>query len=139
MMFWRAIAGGFGIGLIPLAAGTVASIVAVLIGAALMAISPWALALAALLAAGGGYVAVQRGQIQGDPGWVVIDEFAGQWISLLPLARPSATGLILGFVLFRGLAITKLGPIGWADRQHGAFGVMADDVIAGVITAIILG
>jgi phosphatidylglycerophosphatase A len=35
--------------------------------------------------------------------------------------------------------VTKLGPVGWADRQHGAFGVMADDVIAGIIAALVLG
>ena len=38
-----------------------------------------------------------------DPGWVVIDEFAGQWIALLPLARPTLPGLAAGFVLFRFL------------------------------------
>ena len=31
--------------------------------------------------------------------------------------------------------MTKLGPVGWADRQHGAVGVMADDVIAGLMSA----
>jgi phosphatidylglycerophosphatase A len=36
------------------------------------------------------------------------------------------------------LDITKPGPIGWADRQSGAAGIMADDVIAGAITAGIL-
>ena len=78
----------------------------------------------------------QRAGIQGDPGWVVIDEFAGQWITLVPLHHLSAVGLILAFVLFRFFDITKLGPVGWADRQHGAFGVMADDVIAGAIAAL---
>jgi phosphatidylglycerophosphatase A len=46
--------------------------------------------------------------------------------------------LLTAFVIFRLLDITKPGPIGWADRQHGAAGVMADDVIAGGITAGIL-
>jgi phosphatidylglycerophosphatase A len=36
------------------------------------------------------------------------------------------------------LDIAKPGPIGWADRQHGTFGIMADDVIAGAIGAAIL-
>ena len=40
--------------------------------------------------------------------------------------------------LFRLLDIAKPGPIGWADRQHNAIGVMADDVIAGLIGAAIL-
>ena len=77
--------------------------------------------------------------VTGDPGWVVIDEFAGQWITLLALARPRSPGLIAAFVLFRLFDITKLGPVGWADRQHGAFGIMADDVIAGVIAARVAG
>jgi phosphatidylglycerophosphatase A len=47
-------------------------------------------------------------------------------------------GCILAFVLFRLFDITKLGPVGWADRQHGAFGIMADDVIAGLIAALLL-
>ena len=42
------------------------------------------------------------------------------------------------FALFRLLDIAKPGPIGWADRQGGAFGVMADDVLAGLTAAAIL-
>ena len=134
----RFIAGGFGTGFVPVAAGTVASLVALLAGAALMWLSPWGVPLAALLASVGGFLAIRRAGIQGDPGWVVIDEFAGQWITLVPLHQPSAVGLILAFILFRFFDITKLGPVGWADRQHGAFGVMADDVIAGAIGALLL-
>jgi phosphatidylglycerophosphatase A len=57
---------------------------------------------------------------------------------LLALARPTIPGLIAGFILFRLFDITKLGPVGWADRRHGAFGIMADDVIAGMIAAALL-
>jgi phosphatidylglycerophosphatase A len=138
MRIARFIAAGFGTGDAPIAPGTVASAAAVLIGAVLMLVSPQAVALAALLATFGGYLAVRRANIQGDPGWVVIDEFAGQWITMLALARPTISGLIAAFVLFRIFDITKLGPVGWADRQHNAFGIMADDVIAGVIAGVIL-
>ena len=134
----RFIAAGFGTGYAPLAAGTVASVAAVISGALLLLLSPWLLAAAALLATFGGYQAVRRAGIEGDPGWVVIDEFAGQWISLLALARPSLPGLLAAFILFRLFDITKLGPVGWADRRHGAFGVIADDVIAGIIAAGLL-
>jgi phosphatidylglycerophosphatase A len=134
----RFIAAGFGTGDAPMAPGTVASAAAVISGAALLLVSPLGVALAALLATVGGFVAVRRADVQGDPGWVVIDEFAGQWITMLALARPSWPGLLAAFVLFRILDITKLGPIGWADRKHGAFGIMADDVIAGLIGALIL-
>ena len=134
----RFIAAGFGTGYTPLAAGTVASAAAVVSGGGLLLLSVWLLLFAALLATVGGYLAVRRAAIQGDPGWVVIDEFAGQWITLLALARPTVPGLVAAFVLFRLFDITKLGPVGWADRRHGAFGVMADDVIAGLIAAVLL-
>jgi phosphatidylglycerophosphatase A len=134
----RFIVAGFGTGYAPLAAGTVASAAAVVIGAGFLLLSPWILALMALLATTGGYLAVKQGNIEGDPGWVVIDEFAGQWITLLALARPTIPGLFVAFVLFRFFDVTKLGPVGWADRRHGAFGIMADDVIAGFIAAALL-
>jgi phosphatidylglycerophosphatase A len=133
----RFIAAGFGAGYIPLAAGTVASAIAVASGAFLL-LSPWLLVCAAVAATIGGFMAIERGAIEGDPGWVVIDEFAGQWITLLALQRPTITGLIAAFILFRLFDITKLGPVGWADRRHGAFGIMADDVIAGIIAAALL-
>ena len=134
----RFIAAGFGTGYAPLAAGTVASATAVACGAGLLLLSPWLLALAAASAAIGGYIAVDRAAVEGDPGWVVIDEFAGQWITLLALSQPTIPSLIAAFILFRVFDITKLGPVGWADRQHGTFGIMADDVIAGVFAALLL-
>jgi phosphatidylglycerophosphatase A len=138
MRLARFIAAGFGTGYAPVAAGTVASAAATITGAGLFLISPWVLALAAVLATFGGYLAVQRASVEGDPGWVTIDEFAGQWITMLALARPTVPGLFAAFILFRVFDITKLGPVGWADRRHGAFGIMADDVIAGVIAAALL-
>ena len=138
MRLARWIAAGFGTGYAPFAAGTVASAAAVISGAGLMSVSPWALVVAACLATFGGYLAVKQASVEGDPGWVVIDEFAGQWITLLALPRATLPGLLAAFILFRIFDITKLGPIGWADRRHGAFGIMADDVIAGVIAAALL-
>jgi len=134
----RWIAAGFGTGFAPVAAGTVASAAAALVGAALLWWSPAALAAAAMLATAAGFWAIHAGGIDGDPGWVVIDEFAGQWISMLGLAAVTPGGVAAAFVLFRFFDVTKLGPVGWADRRHGAFGVMADDVIAGILTAAIL-
>ncbi|MFL5285984.1 MAG: phosphatidylglycerophosphatase A, partial [Rhodopila sp.] len=85
MRLARFIAAGFGTGYAPRAPGTVASAAAVLVGAVLLAVFPPALALAALAATIGGFIAVERAGITGDPNWVVIDEFAGQWIALLAL------------------------------------------------------
>jgi phosphatidylglycerophosphatase A len=52
--------------------------------------------------------------------------------------RASTAGLIAAFIIFRLLDVTKPGPIGWADRQSGAAGIMADDLVAGAIAAAIL-
>lgn len=134
----RLIAGGFGIGWVPMISGTLASAIATLIGIGLMLSSPYALWAAILLAVIGGVWAIRAAGADDDPGWVVIDEFAGQWIAMLGLARVTALGALAAFVLFRVLDITKLGPVGWADRRHDAVGVMADDVIAGMIAALVL-
>jgi phosphatidylglycerophosphatase A len=87
-----------------------------------------------------------RGKEDHDPSEIVIDEVAGQWIALLPVAFGAQMmsvdvtalwpGWIAAFALFRLFDITKWGPIGWADRMHGPTGVMLDDVIAGVFAAI---
>ena len=126
----------------PKAPGTAGSLAALVSGMALLAISPALLPLAAAGAVIGGLWAIQAcgaaAEPGGDPGWVVIDEFAGQWIAMLPLVLLADAQvwnmplLALGFVAFRALDILKPGPIGWADRQAGAAGIMADDVIAGV-------
>lgn len=138
MRIARLIAAGFGTGYAPVAPGTVASFAAVLVGAVLLRVSPVALAVAALLATFGGFVAVRRAEVAGDPAWVVIDEFAGQWIAMLALSRPGIPGLLAAFILFRVFDIAKPGPVGWADRQHGTFGIMTDDVIAGALAALII-
>lgn len=67
-----------------------------------------------------------------DPGPVVIDEVAGQWIVLL-LTPLDPVYYMLSFVLFRLFDIFKPWPISWVDESvNGAWGVMLDDVLAGV-------
>jgi phosphatidylglycerophosphatase A len=136
LMHW--VAGGGGIGRARFAPGTVASLAAVPIGAAALSIDHRLLTLLAVATCVIGTWAIHETGEQGDPGWIVIDEFAGQWIAMLGLGRVSPYGLIAAFVLFRFFDITKLGPVGWADRKDGAIGVMADDVVAGLIVAAIL-
>ena len=134
----RLVASGFGCGFAPVAPGTVGSAVALVIGAGLMLASPYALPAAALLACIVGVWAIAAADGAADPGWIVIDEFAGQWIAMLALARVSVIGLAAAFALFRLFDIAKPGPVGWADRRKDAWGVMADDVIAGVMVAMLL-
>jgi phosphatidylglycerophosphatase A len=131
----RLIASGCGCGFFPVAPGTAASALAVILGALLMQCSPQALPIAVLVSALAGVWAIRAARVTGDPGWVVIDEFAGQWLALCGLARASPAGLLAAFAVFRLLDVSKPGPVGWADRQGGAAGIMADDLIAGAFTA----
>ena len=82
-----------------------------------------------------------------DPSEIVIDEVVGMWIALWPLsaglwlggADPWVfpwPGWVGGFLLFRLFDVWKPGPVGWADRQPNAAGVMLDDVVAGLFAAI---
>jgi phosphatidylglycerophosphatase A len=132
------IASGGGIGRFPFAPGTAASFVAVLIGAAALWLDERFLTLLAIAACVIGTWAVHEANEPGDPGWIVVDEFAGQWIAMLGLDHVSFKGLVAAFLLFRIFDIVKVGPVGWADRKDGAVGVMADDIIAGLIAAALL-
>ncbi|MGH7057580.1 MAG: phosphatidylglycerophosphatase A family protein [Acetobacteraceae bacterium] len=134
----RWIAAGFGCGHAPRAPGTVASFAATLIGCGLLLIAPWALAIGVIVALASGLCAIAKLGAVGDPGWVVIDEIAGQWITLLVLPYPSVPTLVAGFLFFRAFDILKPGPVHWVERAPGAFGVMADDVLAGILAALLL-
>lgn len=73
-----------------------------------------------------------------DAGAIVIDEVAGQWLTLL-LVPPDILFYAIGFVLFRIADIVKPWPISWIDqRVKGGLGVMLDDLLAGGLAAIIL-
>ncbi len=81
-----------------------------------------------------------------DPGPVVIDEVAGQWLTYgtaLPLwAAASHQEMIVftgaGFLLFRFFDILKPWPVRRLEQLHGALGVMADDLLAGVMAGVVL-
>lgn len=87
-----------------------------------------------------GAEAVRRGVT--DPGPVVLDEVAGQWLALTVLAawRPEAPGLgMLGlsFLLFRAFDILKPWPISALERLPGGWGIVADDLAAGLAAALV--
>ena len=76
-----------------------------------------------------------------DPSEVVIDEFGGQFIVLLATIDTNnnyyiALSLFLSFILFRFFDITKIGPIKKTEKLKGGFGIMADDVLAGIFAFI---
>lgn len=131
-------ASGFGVGYAPVAPGTVGSAAALAAGYGLLAIGWPVLAAAALLATVAGFWSVRAAAVQDDPGWVVMDEVAGQWIALLALSRPDPLGAAAAFALFRILDILKPGPVGWADRLDGPAGIMLDDLLAGLLAAAVI-
>jgi phosphatidylglycerophosphatase A len=73
-----------------------------------------------------------------DPGSIVIDEVAAQWLVLLA-APPAPLPYALAFVLFRTFDIWKPWPARWADRHvKGGLGIMLDDLFAAVYAMISL-
>jgi phosphatidylglycerophosphatase A len=72
-----------------------------------------------------------------DPGFIVIDEVCGQMIALF-LVSPSLLNLALSFALFRFFDIIKPFPVRNAEGFPGGWGIMADDVVAGVFAALVL-
>lgn len=164
---WIAVAGGLGyVPRAPGTAGSVAGLLlflAAVYGASLSLSSSspgssisagglgvaYALGVVVLFAVG--VWAAGRAEIdfgRSDDGRIVIDEVVGQLIALAPLL-PIASGrvsgghlffgVVTGFVLFRLFDIGKPGVIRWAERRfEGGFGVMADDVLAGIHAAVCL-
>ena len=133
------VASGAGSGYAPRAPGTAGSLVGLLFGALLLPFGHLALLFGIIVASIAGIWAIGRGGSAAlDPGWIVIDEIAGQMIAMIALHRISIIGLILAFALFRLFDITKWGPIGWADQRHDEWGVMGDDWLAGVAAALVI-
>lgn len=66
-----------------------------------------------------------------DPSFVVLDEVVGQWIALIAATLAPGSWL-LAFLLFRVFDIWKPPPARQFDRIHGGFGIMMDDVAAGI-------
>ena len=130
----------FGIGLVPLAPGTAASAVAAVAYRLALHGLPWplyALMIVVLFAIGGvvsGLYAAELGLP--DPSRIVIDEVCGQLLALAFL--PSGWLAIgLSFALFRFFDIIKPGPIRRLERLPGGWGIMADDLGAGLAAAVL--
>lgn len=126
----------FGSGLSPIAPGTMGSLAALPPAWLLVeAAGPVGLFWGIMAVLGVGFAAshlhmVKTGET--DPPSIVIDEVAGQWITLL-IAPLDPMAYLAGFLLFRFFDIAKVWPANWIDRSMpGALGVMLDDVVAGV-------
>jgi phosphatidylglycerophosphatase A len=124
----------FGAGLLPWAPGTWGSLAALPLAWLLMTAGGALLLLVAavLVFALGLWASDRYMRAVGvhDPGAIVIDEVAGQWLTLA-VAPLDPLAYLLGFVLFRIADVLKPWPAGWLDRRiGGALGVMIDDVAA---------
>ena len=132
---------GRGSGLAPKAPGTAGTLVALLIWFFLadlpLEIYVVIVAIAAIF---GIYLCGRAAKdlgIHDHPG-IVWDEFVGFWIAMIGLPV-TWSSIIAGFFLFRIFDILKPWPIGWIDKNfHGGLGIMLDDVIAGLATAIVI-
>ncbi|HEV8617288.1 MAG TPA: phosphatidylglycerophosphatase A [Methylomirabilota bacterium] len=122
-----------GAGWAPIAPGTVASALT----AALIWIVPFSrsglLVFLVVVAVAGTWAAHEAERALGakDPGAIVIDEVAGMTLSVLLLPH-TALILLLAFLFFRLFDVVKPFPANVAQRLPGGFGVMVDDLIAGV-------
>jgi phosphatidylglycerophosphatase A len=135
------IASCFGIGHFPVASGTVGSLAGLLLFWGLAAAGGWFATLAGLVvvtllgfwSAGAG----EQHYGEKDPGEVVIDEVAGQMLTLLFLA-PTPQLLVTAFLLFRLLDILKPFPARRLEKLAGGSGIMADDLMVAVYGNLIL-
>jgi len=143
----------FGVGYLPVAPGTWGSLVGVGIylllrlglrdrGFTFFAIE---VVVILLITFSGIWAASQTERIteKKDPGKVVVDEVAGQLISLLPVSLlPSWSSwklwVIVSFVLFRVFDIVKPYPARRMEGLHGGLGIMADDLVAGAYGALLM-
>ena len=131
-----------GIGLLPKAPGTWGSLAALPLAWLLYGLAgPMAVALAVVLVFFAGWwaaAALARRGGDHDPGYIVIDEVAGQLV-VLAVIPPDALLYAIAFALFRLFDITKPAFIGWADREiKGGLGVMLDDLLAGALGALVI-
>jgi phosphatidylglycerophosphatase A len=134
------VATGFGSGYSPIAPGTAGSLVGLLLFWPIAnRPSSQVLALTAVVSLVGVLAAhhVARTLGEKDPSLVVVDEVAGQWVTLLLLPFTLGTA-IAAFVLFRLMDVIKPWPARDLERLPGGWGIVADDLMAGVYANLLL-
>jgi phosphatidylglycerophosphatase A len=131
----------FNLGFIKFMPGTFGSLVSLPIGYIILKLFGfWVFILIITLLLAISYYAISKYLIakkSKDPKEIIIDEFIGQFIALI-FIPDTILGLLVSFLLFRFFDITKLYPVNKAEKIPGAIGVLADDVVAGLMTACII-
>jgi phosphatidylglycerophosphatase A len=136
------IATWFGCGYAPVAPGTAGSLAALAIAVALNVWGGYGrgtlLLLTAILLAPGIWSAtvVAKATNRTDPQIVVVDEVIGQWITLAGAATFNWKTWLVAFVLFRLLDMWKPAPARQLEDLPGGWGIVADDVMAGLYGAL---
>ncbi|MBX9601281.1 MAG: phosphatidylglycerophosphatase A [Bryobacteraceae bacterium] len=140
----RALATWFGCGYFPWGPGTVGSLAALAIAYVLHRYDAWSapaialLGIPALIAGVWAAGVVSRETGRKDSQIIVIDEVAGQWITLVGAVALTPVSWIAAFLLFRFFDIVKPWPVRQAEKLPAGMGVMADDVVAGIYAALVL-
>ena len=126
---------GFGSGLAPVAPGTFGTLAAIPFYLLIAQLAlPYYLAIVVLGLAAGVYLCGYTSAALGvhDHGGIVWDEFVGFWITMIAVPV-TWQWIVAGFVLFRIFDIVKPWPVKIADaKMKGGFGIMLDDVLAGL-------
>lgn len=132
---------GFGSGCSPKAPGTAGTLVAVLLYWPLQFLPVYLYVCMLLLTfILGVWLCGKASKALGvhDHGGIVWDEFVGYWITMF-MAPSGWAWMVIGFILFRIFDIWKPQPIRYVDRHaQGGFGIMVDDVLAGVYALLVL-
>ena len=132
----------FGIGHIPIAPGTFGSLFAILIWCIfinMLSISYFIILFLLILSISFYITGIYLEKFKKkDPSEVIIDEFLGQSIPLLFVFNLNAFEVLVAFVSFRFFDIYKIYPINKAEEIEGSYGVILDDIIAGIYALIVL-
>lgn len=139
------VSAGLGSGSVRVAPGTFGSIAATLVWcvvhAAVLPSSTFSHGVVLALTVLFGTLAIReslRSLSEEDPGWIVIDEWAGMFTALVASNPRCFSQVFVAFAAFRLFDVSKIGPVRSAERLPGAYGVMLDDLVAGVLAWMVV-
>lgn len=148
MLFAKFVLSYFGLGFAPVASGTFGTFGAALTAWAVLVFRPeWAaqgpLLCGAMIVCASALTVlltpiIESGVAEKDPGIIVMDEVAGYWATLLFVGPIDLTHIAAAFFVFRLFDIVKPFPANWMERLPSGWGVLLDDVVAGLYGGLLL-